>query len=92
MPKSHNLVLSFIAAGQLVEVHANFTDKQFEADMDGSYMCNSDSTLKLNGNVTMETWNLQYFAFENRTTFSDDSKWIFEPSREKTNNVVSEQV
>ena len=39
-------------------------------------MCNSDETLKLSDNVKMETWELQYFAFENRIDFSEDSMYI----------------
>ena len=66
---------SLFTAGKSVTVYTNFTGKQFEADMDGSYMCNSDETLSLNDNVKMETWDLQYFAFENRTDFSDDSMY-----------------
>ena len=63
-------------AGKSEIVYTNFTGKQFEADKDGSYMCNSDETLKLSDNVKMETWGLQYFAFENRIDFSEDSMHI----------------
>ena len=55
-------------------ISTNFSGNgQFQASMGGSYLCKADTTVDLGQGVKMETWNLQYFAFENKTQFDNNS-------------------
>ncbi|WAR27517.1 hypothetical protein MAR_013221 [Mya arenaria] len=44
----------------------------FKTHTDGSYLCNADTKTDLKGGITLETWNLQYAAYQ--TDISDFSQ------------------
>ena len=64
-----------LSVGRTNTSSITFDGRQFEASTGGSYQCNADTTINLGQGVTMETWNLQYFAFENKTRFGSDSMY-----------------
>jgi len=51
----------------------NALSQAFKAEKSGSYLCNADTKTTLKAGVTLETWNLQYTAYQDDITkFSDD--------------------
>ncbi|XP_052215442.1 lysosome-associated membrane glycoprotein 2-like isoform X1 [Dreissena polymorpha] len=61
---------------------------QFKAKVDGSYLCNTDTSTTLIDGLTLETWNMQYTAFQkDATKFSEDD--VSECSADsKTSSIV----
>ena len=48
---------------------------QIKAKLYGSYLCNSDTSTTLTDDLTLETWNMQYTAFQkDATKFSEDGR------------------
>ncbi|KAL3846916.1 hypothetical protein ACJMK2_017864 [Sinanodonta woodiana] len=71
---------------------ANFTGALFQSKANGSYKCNVDTEVTFTGNVKLNTYNLQYKAFnhDNSTNFGGElSECSGDNSNDnKTNSVV----
>ena len=50
---------------------------QFEVSADGYYICGAKTTTDLGQSVQMDTWNLKYFAYENKTTFDENNNSMY---------------
>ncbi|KAH3828851.1 hypothetical protein DPMN_130835 [Dreissena polymorpha] len=72
---SSHCVICVAAFGTFSSLN-NSMGTNLQTTVAGSYICNADTTFKLNNDASLELWSLQYAAFQtNISQFSKDGKY-----------------